>query len=121
MPLEFDIEGPLSTANNEFVLGARPITSGYDLNIIGRLSGVVLLPSLPPPQFSVCVLDCLETLVADTTGTALAALPFDEANRQLILNGPAQPSEFTQVLRGLVYLNRAPDINLDTVTLQVSR
>lgn len=119
LPLDYHIEGPLSTADIVFVLGARPTTSGYDFNIIGRLSGVVLIPSLAPPQFSLCVLDCLETLITDTIGTAVTALPFDEANRQLILNGPAQPSEFTQVLRALVYLNRAPDINLNNVTLQV--
>lgn len=119
LPLDYNIEGPTSTTDIVFVLGARPTTSGYDLNFVGQLSGVVLFPSLAPSQFSVCVLDCLETLTADTTGTAVTALSFDEAGRQLILNGPAQPSEFTQVLRALVYLNRAPDINLDSITLEV--
>ncbi len=120
MPLDFDIEGPLSTTDNVFVLGARPITSGYDMNLIGQISGMVLTSSLAPPNFSTCVLDCLENLVADTSGTSVTALPFDEASRQLVLNGPAHPSDFTRVLRELFYLNLAPDINLDSITLEVS-
>ncbi len=120
MPLDFDIEGPLSTTDNVFVLGARPITSGYDMLLVGQLSGMVLIPSLAPPNFSMCMLSCLESLVAETSGTSVTALPFDEAGRQLVLNGPTHPSDFTQVLRELLYLNLAPDINLNSITLEVS-
>ena len=120
LPLQYDVEGPPTTAGNVFVLGARAVTSGYDTNFAGQLAGLVLIPSVAPSMFSFCVLDCLETLTADTAGTAVSSLPFDESSRQLVLNGPAQPSEFEQVLRGLVYLNRAPNLNLNSITLQVS-
>lgn len=119
-PLQFDIEGPLTAANSSVVLGARPTTSGYDLRLTAQLSSVVLLPSVAPPMFSSCVLSCLETLTANTTDTTISTLTFDQVARQLILNGPAHPNEFQQVLRGLVYLNTAPDINLDSITLEVS-
>lgn len=120
LPLDFDIEGPSSQTGTLFVLGARPVTSGYDLNFAGQLSAAVLFPSRAPPMFSICVLDCLESLTADTQGTAVTSLPFDVAERELVLNGPAMPSEFEQVLRNVYYLNRAPDINLELITLQVS-
>lgn len=120
LPLNYDIEGPASQNGNIFVLGARPITSGYDLNFNGQLAAVTLFPSRAPPQFSLCVLDCLESLIVDTQGTAIDSLPFNAVDRVLVLNGPAPPSDFEQVLRNLAYLNRAPDINLNTITMEVS-
>ena len=120
LPLDFDIEGPSSPTGNLFVLGARPASAGYDLNFVGQLSAVVLFPSRAPPMFSICVLDCLESLSADTQGTAITSLAFNVVDRQLVLNGPAPPTEFEQVLRNLDYRNRAPDINLDQITLEVT-
>ena len=102
-----------------FVLGARPVTGGYDNNIGAQLSAALLFASRAPSMFSGCVLACLESLEVTTTGTSVMALDFDESSRQLILNGPASPDEIQTVLRSLVYSNRAPDINVASIRVEV--
>lgn len=102
-----------------FVLGARPVTGGYDNNIGARLSAALFFASRAPSMFSGCVLACLESVDIVTAGTPVMALDFDESNRQLVLNGPALPDEFQAVLRSLVYTNRAPDINVASIRVEV--
>ena len=102
-----------------FVLGARPVTGGYDENIGARMSSAVFFASRAPSMFSGCVLACLESLAATTTDTSVTAVNFDESNRQLILNGPALPDEIQTVLRSLIYTNRAPDINVASIRVEV--
>ena len=115
LPLTFDIEGPNPSSNAEFVLGARSIAnSSYDLNFGGRMTGAVFLPSTAPAMFSACVLQCLESLTADTDRTI-----FDETARTLTIFGPASPADFQMVLRQVVYLNRALNINVDVIRLEV--
>lgn len=119
LPLPFAIEGPSSDTDVIFVLGARPITSGFDLSFSGRYSDLVIAPNPAPPMFSSCVLDCLESLTVDVTGTPLSATPFSVSFRQLQLLGPASPDQIQQVLRSAVYLNRAPNINVESIQLEV--
>lgn len=119
LPLISDIEGPISASNAVFVLGARPITGGYDNNIGAQLSSALILASRAPPMFSGCVLSCLESLEVTTTGTSVTALEFNESNRRLTLNGPATSDEIQTVLRSLVYTNRAPDINVASIRVEV--
>lgn len=118
LPLNFDIEGPIDASAAEFVLGARPVTGGYDSNIGARLSAALFFPSRAPPMFSGCVLACLETVEVTTTMSVMA-LDFDESNRRLVLNGPATPEDIQTVLRSLVYTNRAPDINVASIQVEV--
>ena len=102
-----------------FILGARPITSGYDLSFAGRIAAAVFFSRQAHPNFSTCMLDCLESLTVDVTGTSLLATPFSVSSRQLQLLGPASTDEIQLVLRSAVYLNRAPDINVDVIQLEV--
>ena len=119
--MNYDIEGPLDASAAVFVLGARPVTGGYDSNLGARLSAALFFASRAPPMFSGCVLSCLESVEVTTTGTPVMALDFDESNRQLILNGPASPEDIQTVLRSLVYTNRAPSINVDYIQVTVSQ
>ena len=121
LPLTFDIEGPShNTSETVFVLGARPIANNqYDLNFGGRMASAVFLPSVAPPLFSTCVLDCAESLTVDTTSTAVTSTAFDVTTRTLVLFGPASPPDVQTVLRRAVYLNRAPSINVDAIRLEV--
>jgi len=93
------------------VLGARPVQDSFDMNLAGRIAGAILAPSTAPAMFSRCILQCLESVTVDTTGTSVTAQPFDVTSRQLLLLGPASPSEIQQVLRTLVYTNTAPALN----------
>ena len=115
----YDIEGPASSSDVIFVLGARAISGGFDLGFSGSLSAVVFSPNLAPSMFSRCVLECLESLTVDVAGTPITAAPFSVSSRQLQLLGPASPQELQQVLRSAVYLNRAPNINVDLIQLEV--
>ena len=115
-----DIEGPASISDTTFVLGARPVTGGYDQNFAGSLSAVVYAPNQAPAMFSTCVLSCLESLTVDTANTPLTAAPFNVSSRQLQLLGPASPEQVQQVLRSTAYLNRAPSVNIDAIQLEAS-
>ena len=92
----------------------------FDMNLAGRIAALVLAPNRAPNMFSSCILQCLESVTVDTTGTTVTAQPFDVSSRQLLLLGPASPSEIQQVLRTLVYTNRAPTLNTASFQLQVS-
>ena len=120
MPLTEDIEGPSSLDGVDFIVGARPITTGVDSNFVGQLTGLVITPHEAPPLFSRCVLQCLESMTADTTGTGIIAGSFDREERQLTLYGPATPDVFQSVLRTVTYLNLAPDINLASIEVDVN-
>jgi hypothetical protein len=120
LPLTFDIEGPASDSDVTFILGARPTTTGYDLSIAGGVAAAVFAPSRAPAMFSGCVLECLESLMVNVTGTSLTSTPFSVSSRQLRLMGRASPEEVQQVLRSAVYLNRAPSLNVVSFQLEVS-
>ena len=101
-----------------FVLGARVISNNqYDLFFEGQLAGVVLLRSVAPSGFSQCVLSCLEDLTADTTGTGIYSTGFDKSLRHIELVGLAPPSEYQAVIAAMVYLNRAPNPNVNNFLL----
>ena len=119
--MNFDIEGPIDASAAVFVLGARPVTGGYDNNVGARLSSALFFASRAPSMFSGCVLACLESVEVTTTDTPVMALDFDESNRRLVLNGPASPEDIQTVLRSLVYTNRAPDINVASIRVEVSQ
>lgn len=119
LPLPYAIEGPSNDSDVIFVIGARPITNGFDFNFGGVLGDLIASPSTAPPFFSLCVLDCLESLTVDVSGTQLTVTPFNVSTRQLRLVGPASPAQVQQVLRGAVYLNRAPNINVESIQLEV--
>ena len=114
-----DIEGPVDASVAIFVLGARPITGGYDNNIGARMSAALFFASRAPSMFSRCVLACLESLEAMAVGTSVMPQEFDESNRQLVLNGPVSPDEIQAVLRSLLYINRAPNINVASIRVEV--
>ena len=118
LPLSEDIEGP-STLDVDFIVGARPITAGTDFNFVGELTGLVIMPYEAPSGFSGCVLQCLETMTTNTTGTSIIANYFDRQQRQLVLFGPASPEVFQSVLRTVMYTNLAPDINVASIRVEV--
>lgn len=101
------------------MLGARPVTGGYDNNIGSRLSSAVFFASQAPSMFSGCILTCLESLEPTAAGTSVTTVNFDEFNRRLTLNGPVTPDEIQTVLRSLVYTNRAPNINAASIRIEV--
>ena len=119
LPLQYDIEGPSVGSEVVFVLGARPVTGGYDLGFAGQIAAAVFAPNRAPVMFSGCVLSCLESLTLDVAGTPLTITPFNVSSRELQLLGPASPAQVQQVLRSAVYLNRAPNLNVDLIQLQV--
>ena len=119
LPLAFDLEGPEQSSDTVLILGARPISNGFDLNFAGSISSAILAHSQAPIMFSRCVLECLETIAVDTSGTSVSAQPFNISSRQLVLIGPASPDEMEQVLRTLVYSNRALNLNTDSIQLEV--
>lgn len=95
------------------------MTNGFDLNFAGSIAAAVLAPSQAPIMFSRCVLECLESMTVDITGTSVSAQSFNVSSRQLILSGPATPQQMEQVLRTLIYTNRAPMLNTDAMQLEV--
>ena len=103
----------------DFIVGARPIETRVDSNFIGLLTGLVVMPQIAPSGFSACVVQCLESMTADTTGTGIVASPFDHEQRQLILYGPASPETFQAVLRTITYTNLAVDINVERIDVDV--
>ena len=111
----------MSASAATFVLGARPVTDGFDSNIGARLASALFIASQAPPMFSGCVLSCLESLEATTSSSSVLALDFNESERQLVLLGPASPDEIQTVLRSLVYTNRAPSINVVSILLEVGQ
>ena len=119
LPLSEDIEGPSTIDGVEFIVGARPIETGADSNFIGLVTGLVIMSQIAPSGFSGCVLQCLESLTADTTGTAIVARPFNREQRQLVLYGPASPETFEAVLRTVTYTNLARDINVERFDVNV--
>ena len=102
-----------------FKVGGRPTTVGTDLNFVGQLTGLVLIPQKAPSGFSSCVRQCLETMSANTTGTPIIADSFDQQERQLTLYGPAEPEVFQSVLRTVTYLTLALDINIERIDVDV--
>lgn len=101
-----------------FVLGARAISGDkFDLHFDGVIAGAVLLSSAVPEDFSACVLSCLESLQANTSGTAISSLGFNTTSRTLRLVGRAPPMDYQLVLRRLVYTNRASSLNIDSTTI----
>lgn len=119
LPLPFAVEGPSNMSDVVFVFGARPITDGYDMGFAGHVSAAVFAPNRAPAMFSTCVLSCLESLTLDVTGTPLTVTPFNVSSRQLELLGPASPAQVEQALRSADYLNRAPNLNIDSIQLEV--
>ena len=113
------IEGPAPNSDVIFVFGARPITDGYDLNFAGTVAGAVFAPNLAPAMFSGCVLACLESLSVDVTGTPFSVTSFNVTTRRLQLEGPASPAQLEEVLQRAIYLNRAPDTNVDSIQIEV--
>ena len=103
----------------DFIVGARPIEAGTDLNFVGLLTGLVIMPHRAPLGFSRCVLQCLEYMTVDTTGTDIIATAFNRELRQLVLYGPASPETFETVLRTIAYTNLAPDINVASIEVDV--
>lgn len=105
-----------------FILGARRIANGFDLNFRGRVSAAIFSSFRAPPMFSVCVLDCLESLTADTSVAVedIVIIDFNVTTRMLALIGPAPPSDFEAVLQTLEYLNRAPSINVQAIEIEVN-
>ena len=101
------------------VLGARPVTGGYDNNIGARLSTALIFASRVPSMFSDCILACLESMEVVTAGTTVMALGFDVSNRRLVLNGPTSPQEVQTIFRSLLYTNKAPNINVISFRLEV--
>ena len=77
------------------------------------------MPHEPPAAFSRCVLQCLETIAADTAGTNVIADTFNQQERQLTLYGPESPDVFQSVLRTVIYTNLAPDINVAWIRVEV--
>lgn len=118
LPLSDDIEGP-STTDVDFIVGARPITDGTDSNFVGQLTGLVIVPHEAPTGFSGCILQCLETMQANTVGTSILANSFDQQERQLLLYGPAKPEVFQSVLQTVLYTTLAPDINVASIEVEV--
>ena len=118
--MDYDIEGPVSPSAATFVIGARPITDGFDSNIGAQLASAVFFASRAPTMFSGCVLSCLESLEATTSGSSVVAVAFNESARQLVLLGPASPDEFQSALRSIVYMNRALNINVASILVEVS-
>lgn len=119
LPLNSDIEGPVDASAAIFVLGARPVTGGYDNNIGAQLSTALLFVSRAHSVLSGCILACLESMEVTTAGTSVMALGFDVSNRQLVLNGSASPKEIQTILRSLLYTNKAPTINVISFRLEV--
>ena len=92
------------------------------MTFTGSIAGAVLSTSQAPPTFSTCVIDCLESLTADTS-VAMATIfstDFDVTTRTIELIGPAPPADFEAVLRSLEYVNLAPNINVAAIQLQIS-
>jgi hypothetical protein len=123
LPLIDDIEGP--AADNDdyvFVIGARFINCSeidFDNNLSGKIAGAVLLPSAPPPDFASCVLQCLERMTVNTTGTSIRSTGFNESSRSLTLMGSAPVDTYEMVLHTITYINRAPYPNVHNITLTI--
>ena len=120
LPLATDVEGPSEDEEYVFVLGARYTSiGGYDKQFSGMISGVILLSKSAPAGFAECVVDCLESMSVNTTGTAVISLGFDVSTRTLTLIGLAPDSDYEKVLQSLVYLNRATDPNIQGLRLVI--
>ena len=120
LPLKTDIEGPGVNDTYMFIIGARPgAQSGYDLNIAGQIAGMVLLASIPPPDFAPCVLSCLESMSVNVTGTPIYDMGFNVSTRTLTLIGSAPDSVYEQVLKSIIYLNRARKPNIHNMSLYI--
>ena len=103
-----------------FIIGARPgAQNGYDLNIAGQIAGMVLLASTPPSDFAPCVLSCLESMSVNVTGTPIYDMGFNVSTRTLRLIGSAPDSVYEQVLKSIVYLNRARKPNIHNMSLYI--
>ncbi len=98
-------------------IGARYTSLGeHEKGFSGSLASVILLPSAPPPGFALCVVDCLESMTVDTTGTNVINLGFDVSTRTLSLMGNAQDFEYQTVLQSLTYLNKASDKSIANIS-----
>ena len=117
--MSLNLEGPSPGSDVVFVLGARPVTNGFDLNFAGSISVAMFAPNEAPPMFSTCILECLESTTVNTSGTPLTTTPFNVSSRQLQIVGPATPEQVEQVLQSMVYLNRAPTVNVESIQLEV--
>ena len=115
------MEGSSANSTHVFVLGARAIANDlYDLNFNGNIAGAVLLSTGAPSGFSTCVLSCLESLVANTSGTAITSTGFNVTSRTLRLVGIAPPSDYQTVLRSLTYINQAMATNVNSITVSIN-
>ena len=111
-----DVEGPEEDSSYVMTLGARYTSLGKrDMAFSGKLAAAFLLPSAAPDGFASCVLDCLESMTVNTTGTNIASLGFDETTRTLSLVGNAPDHVYESVLQTLTYLNKASDASVANI------
>ena len=123
-PLTGDVEGPAENSSYVLTIGARYTSLGqYDKGFSGRLTAAIILSSSAPDGFASCVVDCLESMTVNTTGTDIVSLGFDESTRKLSLVGSALDHEYETVLQSLTYVNKASDVtiaNVNSLNLKVS-
>ena len=120
-PLIADIEGPAPGTQTVATVGARSIAHNmYDRNIGGTLSSFAISTSNSPPYFSYCVPQCLDQASANTGSSAILTKAYNVTARQLVLQFPATPISYQNVLRTVSYIDNATIPNIHSVTLQVS-
>ena len=119
LPLLYNIEGPLGSDDVIFIVGARPTTIRHDFSFSGQMAGLVITAHRAPPRFSACMIECLEDIRANTTGTSIISSAFNQQERYLQLFGPASPETFQSVLQSVSYINLAPDINVDFIRVEI--
>lgn len=120
-PLIADIEGPARGTQTVATVGARSIAHNmHDRNIGGTLSSIAISTSNPSPYFSYCVPQCLDQASANTDGSAILTKAYDVTARQLVLNFPATPISYQNVLSTVSYIDNATIPNIRSVTLLVS-
>ena len=119
-----EVEGPPPGSSYTLTLGARYTSTGsYDKGFSGNIAAVVLQFSAPPAGFASCVVECLESMSANTTGTDIVSLGFDESTRTLSLVGNAPDYEYQKVLQTVMYINRASEAavaNVKSVVVAIS-
>lgn len=116
-----NVAGP-KEEDYKLTIGARYTSDGkYDRGFSGSIAAVVLMPTTTSPAgFDTCVMDCLESISINTTGTNIKNLGFDESTRTLSLRGSDPDSVYEHVLQSLTYINKASSetiANIDTITI----
>ena len=90
------------------------------MNLDGQIAGAILLPSAAPANFATCVLDCLESMSVNTTGSpSIQSMEFNVSTRTLTLLGSAPDTQYEEVLHTVEYLNKARYPNIDNITLTI--